>query len=206
MKVGHIIYKVNDLQKAVEDYRAEGFTVEYGTKKDPYNALIYFSEGPYLELLHRSGMPRFVKLALRVIGKGYLADRMNAWDASEEGLLAVCLEGDKQNIATEMSILKQAGQRFFKTTATRHDTHDRALIYTCVFPEEMKLPFLMSAFSTNPRPKNFTHANGVRRIRHVQLGTAAELMPLISKLCDDATLSITEGDGVSDLQYEYETR
>lgn len=205
MKVGHILYKVDNLQKAVEEYQSKGFVVEYGTKKNPYNALIYFSDGPYLELFHRSGMPRFAKLLLRLLGKGYMVDRMNTWDSAREGLLAVCLEGDNQNITAEMSLLKQAGQQFYKINATRHDTHHRVLAYTCAFPEDMRLPFLMSAFSTDPRPKNFIHPNGAKRISHVQLRTAVELMPLISELCDDATLSVAEGDEVRDLQYEYAT-
>ena len=52
-----MIYKVNDLSQAVADFEARGFAVEYGTAKRPYNALIYFSHGPYLELLARTGMP-----------------------------------------------------------------------------------------------------------------------------------------------------
>ena len=29
----------------------KGFAVQYGRKKNPINALIYFSNGPYIELL-----------------------------------------------------------------------------------------------------------------------------------------------------------
>ena len=46
MKLGHVIYKVNDLDRAVEEYTAKGFMVEYGKAKNPYNALIYFAEDP----------------------------------------------------------------------------------------------------------------------------------------------------------------
>ena len=54
MKLSHIILKVNDLDQAVQTYRDKGFAVEYGKTKKPYNALIYFSKGPYLELLARN--------------------------------------------------------------------------------------------------------------------------------------------------------
>ena len=43
MKLGHILYKVNDLDLAVKDFSAKGFNVEYGSKENPHNALIYFS-------------------------------------------------------------------------------------------------------------------------------------------------------------------
>ncbi len=46
MKTSHIIYKVDDLHQAVNEFKKKGFEVEYGTKKNPYNAIIYFSEGP----------------------------------------------------------------------------------------------------------------------------------------------------------------
>ena len=44
MKVGHILYKVNNLEDAVIKFREQGFKVEYGSKSSPHNALIYFSE------------------------------------------------------------------------------------------------------------------------------------------------------------------
>ena len=34
MKLGHILYKVNDLDAAVKEYTEKGFTVEYGKKKN----------------------------------------------------------------------------------------------------------------------------------------------------------------------------
>jgi hypothetical protein len=40
MNLGHVIYKVDDLHKAVKEYTAKGFVVEYGKSKKPYNAVI----------------------------------------------------------------------------------------------------------------------------------------------------------------------
>ncbi|MEM7800146.1 MAG: VOC family protein, partial [Chloroflexota bacterium] len=91
MKLGHILLKVDDLDEAVKEYTEKGFTVEYGKKKNPYNALIYFAEGPYLELFHRSGMPSFAKLILKLIGKKALVDRLNRWDNAKPGLIGVAL-------------------------------------------------------------------------------------------------------------------
>lgn len=69
MKVSHILYKVKDLDEAVRKYRADGFVVEYGKLKNPHNALVYFSEGPFLEIFKQSGMPKFAKSILRLLGK-----------------------------------------------------------------------------------------------------------------------------------------
>ena len=49
MKISHVLYKVNNLEDTVSQFRNQGFTVEYGKKDKPYNALIYFEEGPYIE-------------------------------------------------------------------------------------------------------------------------------------------------------------
>ncbi|MCT4686392.1 VOC family protein [Vallitalea sp.] len=77
MKLGHIIYKVNNLDEAVKEYTNKGFTVEYGKNKNSYNALIYFAEGPHLELLHNTVMPSFVKKIFSFIDKKAFVDRLN---------------------------------------------------------------------------------------------------------------------------------
>ena len=69
MKVSHILYKVKDLDEAVRKYRADGFVVEYGKPKNPHNALVYFSEGLFLEVFKQSSMPKFAKSILRLLGK-----------------------------------------------------------------------------------------------------------------------------------------
>ena len=51
MKLSHLIYRGRTLDEAVQQFRDLGFHVEYGSKHNPQNALIYFSHGPYIELL-----------------------------------------------------------------------------------------------------------------------------------------------------------
>ena len=36
-----------------KEFEKSGFKVEYGSKTKPHNALIYFSEGPYIEILEK---------------------------------------------------------------------------------------------------------------------------------------------------------
>ncbi len=59
-KLDHVIIAVNDLDAAMEDYRALGFTVSYGGRHasgTTHNALICFQDGTYLELLGQTGDP-----------------------------------------------------------------------------------------------------------------------------------------------------
>ncbi|MEM9518820.1 MAG: hypothetical protein AAGA37_05855 [Actinomycetota bacterium] len=44
MRIGHALYKVPDLDAAVEQYRADGFDIDCGRAKKPYNALVYFAD------------------------------------------------------------------------------------------------------------------------------------------------------------------
>jgi catechol 2,3-dioxygenase-like lactoylglutathione lyase family enzyme len=57
-KLDHVIIAVNDLDQAVEDYRALGFTTIYGGRHAngaTHNALVGFQDSTYLELLAPTG-------------------------------------------------------------------------------------------------------------------------------------------------------
>jgi hypothetical protein len=51
MKISHLMYKVDDLKQAVKKFSDLGFTVEYGKKENPYNAIIYMKDHTYIELV-----------------------------------------------------------------------------------------------------------------------------------------------------------
>lgn len=205
MKLGHVIYKVGDLDAAVKAYTAKGFNVEYGRAKKPYNALIYFAQGPYLELLGSTGMPKFVKRLIRLFGKHAFIDRLDAWDGALEGLIGLALENDRLDIDLEQKILDEAGLSYLKGRSGRTDPQGRKLRFRGIFPDDMQLPILCSAFNVNVRPpKGFVHPNGVKRIKHVAFGTREELLPLVQRLCDDEDLTLFVGEGVKDMEFEYE--
>ena len=94
MRSGHIVYKVNNLQLAVEEWESKGFEVEYGRKENPTNALIYFSEGAYIELLQNTGIPKIVKFLSKLFGASKKMERFNYWDTCDEGLCGFCIEKD----------------------------------------------------------------------------------------------------------------
>src|SRR3954449_3910124 len=57
-KLDHVIIAVFDLDQAVDDYRALGFTTIYGGRHAngaTHNALVCFQDGTYLELLAPTG-------------------------------------------------------------------------------------------------------------------------------------------------------
>ncbi|MEM1229602.1 MAG: VOC family protein [Pseudomonadota bacterium] len=205
MKLGHVIYKVDNLDQAVRNYTDQGFTVEYGKAKKPYNALIYFAEGPYFELLASTGMPAFAKKLFRLFGKQGFINRLDTWDSADEGLIGLCLENDRADIDTEQQILDEAGLTYMKGTSGRTDAKGRKLRFRGIFPDDMQVPTLMSAFNLNVRPPaGYVHPNGAKRITSVAFGTRHEVIPIIHQLCDDPGLVLYEGLGVRDVVFEYE--
>ena len=199
MRAGHLIYKVRDLDKGVREWQEKGFAVEYGTAKKPYNAIIYFSEGPYIELLASTGMPAFFKRLLRMTGLKGVADRFDSWDYGEERWCGFCIEKDPGDLKEEIESLgayKQKG--FYLKNGKRTDTSGRKLNYQCFFPSDISFPFLMSYFNTDPKPENFVHPNGYRRIAKVKYATTAEAAKVIKRLLEDPSveIAVTEERGI----------
>ena len=112
MKVSHVLFKTNNLKKTFKEFEKSGFKVEYGSKTKPHNALIYFSEGPYIEILEKAPVSSFIKLILRFIGKSYLAERFTSWENAEEGFFEICLENNISNFRAEKKLLEQLGEKY----------------------------------------------------------------------------------------------
>lgn len=202
MKVSHVLFKTNDLKKTFKEFEKSGFKVEYGSKKKPHNALIYFSEGPYIEILEKAPVSSFIKLILRFIGKGYLAERFTSWENAEEGFFEICLENNTSNFRAEKKLLKQLGEKYFVTQSKRIDPMNRILKWKLLFPRQIKIPFLMTPFNIDPKPKNFIHPNKITRIQQVSYVTEPNIVGIINELCNDDRLQLSTGKGGCKVTYE----
>lgn len=204
MKVGHILYKANNLIDTVNSFRKQGFKVEYGSFKKPHNALIYFSEGPYIEILEKAPVSNISMLVLRLIGQGKVANRFMKWKHVQEGFFGLCLENYETNFNREELILRKYNLSFFKTKSSRIDPSKRRLTWKLLFPYELKLPFLMTYFNIDPKPVNFLHPNGIKKIDQISFGTTKGLIPICAELCDDDILALHIGNGISHISYQRE--
>ena len=193
MKVSHVLFKTNDLKKTFKEFEKSGFKVEYGSKKKPHNALIYFSEGPYIEILEKAPVSSFMKLILRLIGKGYLAERFTSWENAQEGFFEICLENNTTNFKKEEKILAKFEEGYFITNSKRIDASNRVLKWKLLFPRQIKIPFLMTPFNIDPKPKNFIHPNKIKRIQQVSYVTDPNIISIINELCNDDTLQLITG-------------
>ena len=202
MKVSHVLYKTNNLEASFKEFEKLGYKVVNGSRKKPHNALIYFSEGPYIELLEKAPVSSFLKVILRLLGKGKVVDRFNSWENSTEGFFEICLENNTTNFKKEEKILAKFEEGYFITNSKRIDASNRVLKWKLLFPNQTKIPFLMTKFSENPKPKNFIHPNKVRKIQRILYGTQPQFIPLLTELCDDDTLQLFEGTGVKEVLYK----
>lgn len=202
MKLSHVIYKTDDLDKSVEDFKSQGFKVDYGSKYNPHNALIYFSKGPYIELVPRAPVSWFTKFILRIIGQSKLVDRFNIWDKSDIGFFEICLENYGNDFSIESEILKKNNEPFFITKSKRLDPDDRLLKWKLLFPMNIKLPFMMTYFNIDPKPKNFIHPNGIKRINKVSYSIDNSLILIFKKLCDDKTIQLVKQKGAMNVSFK----
>lgn len=205
MKLGHLIYKVDNIQEAVEKWQKAGFVVEYGRAKKPYNAIIYFSEGPYIELLSNTNMPFIIRPLLK-LGKGrMMIKRFETWTKQKDRWCELCIEKEPGDLKNEIEILNKYGiDGIYLKNGKRVDTKGRVLKYKCFFPNELKLPFLMSYFETDPKPKNFIHPNGIKKISKVSYRTSDKLIPVLTELLDDDNLELIADNteyGIVDVEY-----
>lgn len=200
MKLSHILIKVNDLDSAVKQWQDKGFTVEYGSAKNPYNALIYFKKGAYIELFKFNGLPKLLKPILRLFGKGKLVDKMNYWQNHPEGFLSVMLENYEDNLDNEIAILKKHGIKGMMLNKSRIDTQGRKLNFKVLFTYNQTLPDIMTYFNIDPKPKtDDIHPNGIKGIKSISIGINPNHHQLLQDLCDDPTLTPFTGTGIKDI-------
>ena len=130
-----------------------------------YNALIYFSEGPYLELIGDMKLPNILSFILKIFGKKRVVERINSWHNSKEGLMAICFENSKVDFEEEKKVFDKYGQFFFEKNNKRVDTKNRVLKFKLLFPDNIKIPFLMTAFNVDPKPENYIHPNKIVSVK-----------------------------------------
>ena len=195
IRSGHLIYKVKNLQEAVKEWEAKGFVVEYGRKEKPNNALIYFSQGPYIELLENTGIPVIAKVIAKLFGRSKNLERFFYWDECEEGWQGLCIEKDSGDLDEEVNFLAKRGIKgLLLNNLKRIDTKNRELRYRCFFPHGTSFPFLMTYFSIDPKPKNFTHPNGIKEIKKIVFKISPAQAKILEDLVQDQTLVILEDE------------
>ena len=87
MNLSHLICKADNLKETVSLFESMGFETEYGQKDNPYNAVIYFPDHTYLEIMEKIHISGVVSFLLRLFG---MRDYLNSSLAQNK--LPVCTD------------------------------------------------------------------------------------------------------------------
>lgn len=202
MKLSHVTFKVDNLAESVAEWEEKGFCVEYGQEENAKNALIYFKEGAYVELLHLKPLPTWMKIFCSITGKKHFAEKINNWAKEPAGLLSITLENDKNDLDNEEEILKKHNLKGNKFLKKRVDSQGRNLNNLLLFTHDLAFPNLMTYFTEDPKPLENMHSNGITGIESISVGISEKYMELFKELCDDPCCKPFEGSGIEDLTWK----
>lgn len=199
LKCSHILCRVDDIAEVVRNYEALGFSVQWGSAPErALNALIWFEEGPFIELFE---VPKSLTFLIPPLGLffGRAAGRRWAyWGKSEEGWCDVALEPDEravvqgqsnigrvEQLAAIRQSLREAGLATSRLIHGSRTRPDRSKVkYSLFTTEPLGLPFVVSVYDPPQRPETIRHCNGATGIEWVRMGVAAEHMSAMKLLAD----------------------
>lgn len=169
MKITQIVYKVDDLQKAICSAAAKGFVAEYGRKKNPYNAFVYFADDTFLEFVDNMGIPKVVKMVMKIVNKKFI-DRFEKWDNAKEGPLGIGIQVTESQIHEIGVYLKNKYNiNCFKLTSKRKDLHGVNFVAQCLFPENIYLPFFVTPYRNANNTVLHQNLNGKKKVKHIDV-------------------------------------
>ncbi len=196
MRAGHIIYAVDDLESAMKKWEEKGFTVKYARKSKKINAIIYFSTGPFIELIDVSSISKFFLKVFSMFGGKAMVDRMNLANKDNRNLAILCIEKDGNSLENEINLLDKYGKKGNHLKHNRRRAPDgRVFKWKLFFPYDLNLPFLMTYYNIDPKPKNFVHPNGVKSVKSLEFHTNRESIDILKHFIDDPSIKLVEGKG-----------
>jgi len=202
MKVNHLLYKVDNLQESVAYYRQQGFSVEYGREKNPYNALIYFPEGPYVELIHNMNIPGFVHIFPKLFSRNKFLAGMISQENAAQGFIRICFECEKEMVDEVCKIYRKNKKKIMEIKVKRTDTKGRKLVCNTIFPVDTELPFVKTLFNNEETLHLVKHLNGAQRIIGFEYGVSKKDKRILESLNTDKLMKITHGNGIKHVLFE----
>lgn len=188
MRISQIVYKVDNLEKAVKNAQEDGYLVEYGQEKRPYNAFIYFPEGPYIEYMKSTGVPGFVKFFMRLFRCRELAQRFKVWDEASEGPIGIGIEVDSEQIDDIRLFLTNKNIKSFKIPISRVDIHGKNNICYCLFPANTNMPFYVTKYLGEKSRDHYIHKNGVKQVQSVEIRMKSKEYAVVHELFTEFNL------------------
>jgi len=202
----HIVQRVQDLTAAVRAFEQAGFVVQWGSEPSiAHNALIYFEQGPFLELVNplsigfRGALMRRIARIGRLLGEPGLT-RLDGWVRSD-GLCDHALEVEVPMEAA-LPDLNSRGIALSKPRPfSRTQPDGIRLDWSLVAPLDTTLPFIMDPYQPSiPRPASCTtHRNEIQSCLALGIATPmpSEYAESLAAIIGQATLETLADDGVA---------
>lgn len=170
----HVLVKVRDLHRAVRDFRALGFTVDYAAPEaTAQHAHIWFARGPIIEILvtpRNAGLYRWPISAAWGRGAG---PRMVRWSRVGEGFCDVALATEAADLTGTVSRLRGAGVPVGRTVTWRRTRPDgERTRFQFAYPRADRLPFVVTRYDPPQHPTETHHPNGATAVSGVLVGVA----------------------------------
>lgn len=170
-RLDHILIRVTDLDEAVADFKAMGFVVDYGTKPEKaYNAMIFFEDATFIELVDTSKMPLFVRLLVKTGILTYVNpfyNRIGTYSISSEVFLDFACNSEM--ILKDFYRLKKNFDVSKILSLSRVNTLGEKLSWQLFAPKALTLPFIMSdyfpyKYADKALTQHFNHTKGIAKI------------------------------------------
>lgn len=187
MQLSHVLFRTENLHLAVQQLTDAGFKVEYGSAPSKaYNAFIWFEEGVFIEIFRTPEIPILFRWGMKILGYAPVLNRMKRWNELS-GWCDWSLETEKKDLQYYRLLLEYLDIDCKAFKSTRKDVDGRKLSWQLAVPGDTGFPFLMSAYSINPRPEKMIHPNGIRKISKVIIGKKELDTLLLDTLLEDRT-------------------
>jgi hypothetical protein len=174
---------VPDLHVAVEKLTQAGFNVEYGKRiESAYNAMIWLEDNVFVEIYQTNGLSFATKLFMKLFGYSSILKRMEKWNRVNNGWCEWSIESPDLDLKPEERVFKRLMVGYTKHHGKRRNILGTKLSWHLIFPKDIRQPFLMSAYSPDPRPARIEHPNGIHRVKYIIVGGKTLNLPLFAEL------------------------
>lgn len=189
-RCSHVLVHVEDLGRAVRDYRDLGFEVSYASAEHKaLHAHVWFADGPVIELLTTPRGARLMRWPLEVaFGRG-AGRRMVRWSRQPEGFCDVAVLVPDEELDQNRARLRAVGVptgRAVRWTRTRPDGELTRFRFS--YPRADRLPFLVTPYDPSQHPSAVSHANGATALCTVVFGVREADLPAVRAVVGDDPL------------------
>lgn len=194
MQLSHVLFRTENLHLAVRQLTDAGFSVEYGSHPSKaYNAFIWFENGVFIEVFKSPQIPLPFRWLMPIFGYSPVLNRMKMWRESS-GWCDWSLETKEKDLKYYQLLFEYLDIGCKTIKSKRKDFYGKKRSWHLAVPDDTGFPFLMSAYSENPKPEKVTHANGIKNISRIKVGKQdLDIVLLDALLQDHTSLMLVEG-------------